>query len=167
MSESFWTFTDPAPQYARPYGGTIVVPYYANHVVDSYDGVTNTYVRSVTGETVQTDFGNKVPVAPTTVVVLYQPIGYMAYNPETTDAAKGRLEVEFNGTGRAMVFENGRAIDAAWSKKDDYSPTLLTYASGEHMGEPLPFVRGQVFVQVVPTDMAVTWTVGRSNNGEL
>jgi hypothetical protein len=167
MTQAFWTFTDSAPISSRPYGGSIVVPYQANRVAYGYDRVTNTYVRGVTGEAVQTDYGNKNPITPTTVVVLFQPVGYMAYNPETTDAAKGRLEIGFNGTGRAMVFENGQAIEAVWSKKDDYSPTLLAYASGEHKGEPLPFVRGQVFVQVVPTDMAVTWTVGRPNNGGL
>jgi hypothetical protein len=29
-------------------------------------------------------------------------------------------------------------------------------------GQPVPLVRGQIFVQVVPTEMAVTWTLGRT-----
>jgi len=162
MTQAFWTFTDPVPMYDRPYGGSILVPYYANRVSYRYDRVTNTYVRSVTGEAVQTDYGSKNPVTPTTVVVLFQQVGYMAYNPTTADARKGRLEIQFNGKGRAMVFENGQAIAAVWSKKNDYAPTLLAYASGAHKGEPLPFVRGQIFVQVVPAELPVTWTVGTS-----
>jgi hypothetical protein len=161
MTAPFWAFTDSAPLYARPYGGRIVVPYLANRITYSYNRATNTYLRGVTGEAVQTDYGSKDAVTPSTVVVLYQQVGYMPYNPNTTDAAKGRLEIGYNGKGRAMVFENGQAIAATWSKAGDYSPTLLTYATGEHAGEPIPFVRGQVFVQVVPTTLAVTWTVGR------
>jgi hypothetical protein len=160
MTQAFWAFADSAPLYDRPYGGRIVVPYLANRITYTYNRRTNTYLRGVTGEAIQTDYGNKDAVAPSTVVVLYQVVGYMPYNPSTTDARKGRLEIGFNGKGRAMVFENGRAISAVWTKQNDYAPTILTYATGEHAGEQIRFVRGQVFVQVVPTTLAVTWTVG-------
>jgi hypothetical protein len=166
-TQAFWKFTGPAPLADRPYGGRIVVPYLANRITYSYDRVTNTYVRGVTGAAIQVDYGNKDPVTPSTVVVLYQAVGYMPRNPNTTDAQKGRLEIGYNGKGRAMVFENGRAISAVWTKSGDYAPTILTYAAGEHAGEQIPFVRGQVFVQVVATTLAVTWTVGTTPGDAL
>ena len=43
------------PIAQRPEGGTIVVPYLANRITYKYDRKTNTYLRSVTGETKQTD----------------------------------------------------------------------------------------------------------------
>ena len=159
FTKSPWTFADAAPTQNRPIGGTIVVPYQANRVVYNYDRATNTYPRSVTGQAVETDAGNGQPIAPSNVVVLYEPMGALS---GSANIHKGRLEVGYNGTGKAVVFNDGTAIDARWSKKNDSSPTLLSYASGPLAGQPVPLVRGQIFVQVVPTEMAVTWTLGRT-----
>ncbi|MFI5254935.1 MAG: DUF3048 C-terminal domain-containing protein, partial [Candidatus Limnocylindrales bacterium] len=64
------------------------------------------------------------------------------------------------GSGRALVFRDGTLIAARWSKKDDASPTTLTYASGSLKGTPVPLVRGQDACQVVPIGTAVTWKIG-------
>ncbi len=78
----------------------------------------------------------------------------------SANEAKHRLDVNFLGSGKAMVFVNGQAIEARWSKKLESSPTLLTYASGPNAGAPVPFVRGQIFFQVVEASTQVTWTLG-------
>ncbi len=152
-----WTFTDDLPAAERPSGGTIVVPYPGNHIVYYYDQMTNTYLRSVTGETIETDAGNGLPVAPKNVVVLYQAVSPLlgSNNPE-----KGRLEIGYLGSGAAMVFRDGLAIAARWSKASNSAPTLLTYANGPQAGQPVALDRGQIFIQVVPVGMNVTWTTG-------
>jgi hypothetical protein len=73
---------------------------------------------------------------------------------------KCRLELAYVGKGKALVFQNGQAISARWNKAREHSQTTLTYASGPDAGKPVPFVRGQIFIQVVPTGTAVTYTVG-------
>jgi hypothetical protein len=59
-----------------------------------------------------------------------------------------------------MIFNNGLTIPAVWTKKGEHSPTVLTYASGPSKGQPVPMVRGQIFMQVVPTYVAARWTPG-------
>jgi hypothetical protein len=151
-----WIFTDAAPIELRPVGGTISVPYDLNHVTYKYDRETNTYLRSVDREGPQIDEGNGRRVAPTNVVVLYQPMGLLV------GGRKGRLDVDCVGTGRAVIFQNGTMIEGRWSKKSNSDPTVLTYASGPRKGKVVPLVRGQIFVQVVPLEMVVTWTGGRT-----
>jgi hypothetical protein len=152
-----WTFGADVQPDDRPIGGSISVPYPANHITYQYDRVTNTYPRGVSGEPAQIDVGNGRQVAPSNVIVLYQPIGALL---GSNNVKKGRLEIDYVGHGKAMVFCNGAAIEAQWSKKSDVAPTLLTYAGGPEKGQPVPLVRGQIFIQIVPPDLAVTWKPG-------
>jgi hypothetical protein len=151
LARSPWAFTDPAPLADRPAAFTISVPYPANRVVYRYDRATNTYPRSVTGETVQTDAGNGQPIAPSNVIVMFQKA---TREPPTIPGLRDHEEIASIGTGRAMVFTNGRAIEAQWSKASETAPTLLTWASS---GQPVELVRGQIFIQSVPLDLKVTW----------
>jgi hypothetical protein len=156
VSKSPFVFIDDLPPAERGSGGTLVVPYSGNKITYRYDSVTNTYPRAVTGQNPQLDENNKQPIAPRNVVVLFQKTGYLPVLPG--QANKGRLEIIFLGSGKAAVYNNGLAIDAIWSKATESSPTLLTYASGPDKGQPVPMVRGQIFIQVVPTGTKVTWT---------
>jgi hypothetical protein len=156
FSQTPFTFADDLAAADRGTGGTLVVPYHANTITYRYDPATNTYPRAVSGQDPQVDYGNKQPIAPRNVIVLYQETGLLPV--EVGQASKGRLEINYLGSGKAAVYNNGQAIEATWSKKTESSPTLLTYASGPNEGRPVPMVRGQIFIQVVPTDTEVTWT---------
>ncbi len=157
FTKSPFAFGDQLPEADRPSGGTIMIPYHGNTISYAYDPATNTYPRGVSGQPQQTDYGNGRRIAPSNVVVLYQVTGLLPV--EVGQANKHRLEIQYLGTGKAMVFCNGQAIEARWSKKAESSPTYLTYAKGPMAGQPVQLVRGQIFIQVVPTDMAVKWTV--------
>jgi hypothetical protein len=162
LAKAAWTYADDAAYAARPTSGSIVVPYPYNRISYTYDPFTNRYRRAVTGEKTQTDAGTKQVIAPANVVVLKMQIGALANTPSAiTNAKKHRLEVQYTGSGTALVFNNGRVIQARWSKASDAAPTLLTYASGPLKGRPVPLVRGQTFVQVVQTSLKVTWTIGK------
>ncbi len=156
FSRSPFTFAEDLPAADRGPGGTLVVPYSSNKVVYRYDAATNTYPRAVSGQDPQIDYGNKQPIAPRNVIVLFQKTGFLPVTPG--QANKGRLEIDFLGSGQAAVYNNGLAIEAVWSKATESSPTLLTYASGPNKGEPVPMVRGQIFIQVVPTGTKVSWS---------
>jgi hypothetical protein len=150
-----WTFAAAAPFSARPAGGTISVPYPANRVVYRYDRATNTYLRSVTGEAAQTDAGTGRRIAPSNVIVMYQKA---TREPPTVPGLGDHEEVASIGTGRAVVFTNGQAIEAQWSKASETAFTYFTYASGALKGQPVPLVRGQIFIQSVPLTLKVSWT---------
>lgn len=151
-----WTFADPVPAAERPASGSIVVPYPAGVMSYTYDPSTDRYLRSVDGAA-QVDAGTGQRVAPYDVVVLYVSIGPLLNEPgQTTNQAKGRLEVGYTGSGPALVMRDGLEIPATWSKASDAAPLLLTYRGGPNAGAPIPLVRGQVAVQVVPIGTAVT-----------
>ena len=73
---------------------------------------------------------------------------------------KNRLEVVYIGHGSATVFNNGQVIPAIWTKKGEHTPTIITYAGGPDKGKQIPMVRGQIFVQVVPSGVTASWTPG-------
>ena len=111
----------------------------------------------------QVDASTRAVVAPADVVVLFMGVLPLLNDPLTpSNEAKHRLDIKYIGSGRAMVFRDGEVVAARWSKKNDASPTLLTYANGPDKGMPVPLVRGQIAIQVVPLTMAVTWKAGQA-----
>jgi hypothetical protein len=100
-------------------------------------------------------------VAPRNVIIQFAKVGRL---PNTVgqgnNIAKGRLEVGYIGSGRAIVMRNGEIIEATWSKKADAQPTLFAYASGPQKGQPVPLVRGQILIEVVPREFKVVATPG-------
>jgi hypothetical protein len=158
LTTSQFTFADQLAGSDRPVGGQIVVPYSANHVVYNYDWKTNTYPRSVSAEGAETDAATGESIAPSNVVLLFMNVGFL--DTTSSDVRKHRLEVQYVGHGTAMIFNNGLTIPAVWTKKGEHSPTVLTYATGPSKGQPVPMVRGQIFMQVVPTYVAARWTPG-------
>ena len=151
-----WSFVDPAPLADRPATGSLTVPYPAGVISYSYDPATDRYLRSVDGVP-QIDAGTGARVAPYDVVVIYVAVGPLANAPgQITNQEKGRLEVGYTGSGRALVLRDGVAIEARWSKASDGTPLVLTHAAGAAAGEPVQLVRGQIAIQVVPEGTAIT-----------
>ena len=151
-----WTFVDPAPPVRRPATGALRVPYPAGVITYEYDPTTDRYPRSVDG-VAQVDPVTGARVAPFDVVVVYVTVGPLLNEPgQPTNQLKGRLELGYTGSGRALVLRDGVAVDATWSKASDGAPLRLTQASGPGAGTPVQLVRGQVVVQVVPEGTIVT-----------
>jgi hypothetical protein len=158
LTSSLWTFGDPTPEWLRPEGGTITVPYHYNLIDYRYDRATNTYPRWVTDDPVkknsipQVDANNGHQIAPSVVVVMYVPT-YLY-------PGSYRLDVRYLGQGEALVFQNGTVIDARWAKSREQAATTFRYASGPEAGRQIPLNRGQIFIQIVAPDTPVTWTLG-------
>ena len=162
FTDPAWTFKEPADLAERPVGGSIVVPYRANRITYRYDRENDRYIRGVTGAKTQRDWTTKKVVAPANVVVLYMgtaPLRNTSSSPH--NERKHRIDIDYLGTGKALVFNDGKLTKAIWSKKNELAPTRFLYASGPKKGEPIPLVRGQIAIQVVPRSTNVSWKLGK------
>jgi hypothetical protein len=139
-----WRFAPDAPLEARPYGGTITVGYPYNKITYKYDRKTNTYLRSVTGETRQTDAADKTRIAPKNVIVMRMQFGPL------NDGHPGapRLEADVVGSGPAWISTNGRTIKGTWKKTAMTKPTKFY----DKNGDEVTLTVGQTFVQVLTTN---------------
>jgi hypothetical protein len=140
-----WQFAPGAPLEARPYGGSIVVSYPANKITYRYARSTNTYRRSVSGEGKQYDAADGERIEPQNVIVMFVAFAQ-------TGDRKHRLEADLIGSGKAIIFTNGRRVDGTWKKTGTTKPTLFYDAAGD----PVTLTVGQTFVQVVPRGSKIT-----------
>jgi hypothetical protein len=141
-------FVDDAPLSDRPASASIVLPYRAATITYTYDRATNTYPRSV-GGVAQIDQANGLRIAPKSVVVLFQ----QYYIDQSKD---NYLEpvITDQGSGQALVFQDGKTLAATWKKTSQTSLTRLYDAAGSEIA----LVRGQIFIQSVPTTTKVTYS---------
>ncbi|MEC9488545.1 MAG: DUF3048 domain-containing protein [Halanaerobium sp.] len=65
---------------------------------------------------------------------------------------EGRLEMELAGKGKALVFSNGRAIEASWQKE---AGGWSEYETGS--GEPVTFATGSTWIILVPENAEVSY----------
>ena len=139
--KSPWKFGPDKLLSLRPKGGSLVVPYLANRITYKYDRKTNSYLRSVTGESKQTDASSKKRVAPKNVVVMV-----VAFGALNDGSQKHRLEAQFKGKGVAWIATGGKTIKGEWRKKTMTAPTrfydkhgkqvTLTAGPDVHPGDP-------------------------------
>jgi DUF3048 family protein len=153
-----WRFLDassatPGPKAA----GRLVVPFIYNRITYRYDAKTNTYGRGVMGQSIEKDAANGKRIAPKNVIVLFIPQRLLRdTGPRSTNEEKGRIDLRIIGTGNALVLRNGEVVRARWAKGAFSGATRITYASGCHAGEAVPLLRGQIFIEVVPTTTKVS-----------
>jgi hypothetical protein len=147
-----WTFAPDKALVDRPKGGTIVVPYLANRITYKYDRKSNTYRRSVTGESRQVDAASKKRIAPKNVVIMV-----VRFAPLNDGSKKNRLEAQFLGKGPAWIATGGKTIKGTWRKKSFNSPTRFYDADGK----PVTLTVGQTFVQVIPRGFKPTIKDGK------
>ena len=150
-----WTFAPDIPFLFRPVGGRIVVDYGlgTNVVRYDYDRMTNTYLRSVTGEKRQVDEATKGRVAPKNVIVMKMHFGPLNDN----NPKKHRLEAQVIGSGPAWISTNGVTIAGTWKK------TALTSATRffDKAGKPVILTIGQTFIEVMKTTDPISFVAGK------
>jgi len=110
-----------------------------------YDTASNTYKRSEGGAT-HIDMSDQAQIAASNVVILF--------TKETGPINdKKHMMYGTTGTGKALVFKNGQAVEATWSKKDRESELQFLDAKGN----PMAFGRGMVWISVLATGDTVTY----------
>lgn len=134
-------FRDDRPLSERGTSQTIAIPYNTVKVGYVHDAATNAYLRSLDGKP-QIDAMDGAQVTARTVVVLF-----MTFRTDSTiEPGHNRPVLGYIGSGKAMVFMEGRVIDATWAKAGVTDPTLIYGPDGIE----LPLLRGRIFIQVVP-----------------
>lgn len=140
------TFTDDTPLELRPASQSVTIPYLAEKIGYQYDPASNSYLRLVDGK-LQIDPANNQQVYARNIVVMFQ-----AYSI-VPSLDKLRPVVANVGTGKAIVFQEGRAITGTWKKASNTALTLLY----DDAGNEIPLVRGEIFMQSVPIGTAVIY----------
>lgn len=119
--------------------------YHDFDVVWSYDAGSNTYSRE-NGGSAHKDLNNNSTLTAKVVVVQFtKELGPL-------DEHKHML-YEIIGTGKGLVFQDGTAVEATWSKKDRESRTVWSDAKGKK----LSFNRGKIVFEILPLDNTVTY----------
>ncbi|MFC5651413.1 DUF3048 domain-containing protein [Paenibacillus solisilvae] len=101
----------------------------------AYDEATKLYLRSINGEP-HTDLTTGDQLSATNLVVL-------GAKHKTYDDY-GRLEVNLESGGPAVLIQLGKAVECTWVRSDDDVIRLMKD------GQELPFVPGKTFYHIVP-----------------
>jgi hypothetical protein len=143
-------FVDDTPLAQLPATQTITIPYRTGTVGYKFDRTTDSYLRLVDGS-LQSDPANNKQVVAGSVIVMYQALSYFD-NSAIEPGHNSRPIVANVGSGKAVVFEEGKAINATWKKTSNTALTRFYDSSGKE----IPLVRGEIFMQSVPIGTAVT-----------
>lgn len=111
----------------------------------TYDSTTNTYQRSLGGAPhLDREEGQITPSVVVAMKVDMNRIFEDGY----------RESIQTIGSGSAVIFQNGTAIEATWHKPD--RKTGITFTGAD--GQIIPLVRGQTWISAVPnTTGSVSW----------
>lgn len=101
----------------------------------AYDATSGLYKRSI-GDKPHIDMNNDQQLSAANLVVL-------GANHKTLDNA-GRLAVDLTDGGSAILFQQGKAIEAEWVRSPDGMIRIVKN------GAELPFVPGKTFFHIVP-----------------
>lgn len=127
ISYEFWTgYTDFALQW-------------------SYDAATNSYLRTMGGQS-HMDLNTNKQLSSKNVVVMFT-------KEQSSVDIHHHNYITTIGTGDAIIFQDGNAIKAKWSKKDRMSQLVFTDA----LGKPIQFVRGQIWISAVMVGTEVAY----------
>ncbi|MEO8581167.1 MAG: DUF3048 domain-containing protein [Patescibacteria group bacterium] len=134
-----WTFADAE----EPGKGSVNTLSYEFWTGDSdysvkwdYDKATNSYLRTMAGEP-HKDLETGKQLAVKSVIV-------MNMKSKVVDELKHML-YNTTGTGTAVLFQNGEAIELNWSKPKRESELAFT----DKKGKPVELVRGKMWISVV------------------
>ena len=128
---------------------TIHVDYsYDGYQVDyKYDAAANDYARFM-ANTPHIDRNTGTQIHVKNVVVQYMPTsyGFTRINEQT-------VIMQTVGTGKAIVFRDGNAVEGTWRKTSHNARTELLDAAGQ----PIPLDAGNTWYSIVPTDKVVSY----------
>ena len=141
------TFVAPADAGSLPASQHIRIPYRTGLVEYRFDRTSDRYRRVLDGKA-QVDPADGKSVTTRNVVILF-----MSYRIDTkVESGHSRPLIGAIGSGRALVFREGRRVEGIWSKADETAPTRLLDAAGNE----IPLLTGRTFFQIVPTGTKVS-----------
>jgi hypothetical protein len=117
-----------------------------------YDPESGLWRRSMGGAP-HVDGLNGQQIAVENVLIQYAQI-FTAQGVEPDAAGNPVLDTVLRGENTVRLFHSGQMFEGVWSKEHDRAKTEYRLPDGS----PLPFKPGKVWVHIVPTDFAATWS---------
>lgn len=114
-------------------------------VIWAYDSATNTYKRRTGGADHKDRNDDSTLTAKVVVVQLTKEIGPLG--------DLKHMLYELIGTGKGIVFQDGQAIEATWSKKDREARTVWK----DDKGKEIAFNRGKIVFHILPSDNTIKY----------
>lgn len=145
-----WNFQDDADVSARADSEKIAYQFWQGptfndyNVAWSYDKNTNEYNRLLAGAP-DVDQNDQKQITAKNVVVLF------TKEEGPLDIHK-HMYYDTMGTGKALIFQDGKEEEVTWSKKDRLARLTFTTKSGK----PVAFVRGRIWISVLAVNAPVT-----------
>lgn len=121
---------------------------YKEYFVDwIFDAATNTYTRK-NGGAIHVDKNTNKALSAKNIVVLYM------VESSANDGYENNVHLLYRtkGTGKALVFMDGKQTKATWSKKSREDKTIIT----DETGEEIKFNRGKIWFHILPLEGIVT-----------
>ncbi len=147
-----WSFQDEAAESTRGDGAKIEFPFWSDYgdytVAWEYDKAANSYKR-LNGGKVHQDLNKNEQLTSKNVVIQF------AKESPANDGYPGNIHLIYETIteGKALVFQNGKVIEAKWSKDSRKGRTQF-YSSD---GKEIKFVRGKIWIEILPTGTEVTY----------
>lgn len=140
-----YTFKEDAPTDKRSLSQTIRVNFWNSpeYAVDwIYDAKSNTYLRK-NGGLAHHDRNTKKQLSAKSVVVLFMD------ESRANDGYEGNSHMIYGteGTGKALIFMDGKQTVGTWEKAERTDPLILLDASGNEIA----FNRGKIWFLIQPT----------------
>ncbi len=145
-----YKFKDDAKESARGTSQVVDIEFWSSqpnyNVTWTYDTATNSYMRENADEP-HLDNNTDKQLSAKNIVVLYMT------ERNANDGYPGNLHLLYGtkGRGNAVVFQDGKEIEASWSKANREARTIITDKSGKEIS----FTRGKIWFTIVPTDSEV------------
>jgi len=142
-----YKFVDDAPLSQRSTSQSIHLEFWqsagSGYNVDwTYDPKTNLYARANGGKPhMDKDTGKQLAAKNVVVLEMVQDDANDGY------VANDHLLFQDKGTGKAVIFKDGKRINGTWEKDKRTSRTIVTDASGSE----IKFDRGLIWFEVLPT----------------
>lgn len=144
-----WTFKDDAPSSDRGTTNTVSIifsPGYSKYDVSwNYDATEGTYKR-VSGGAPHFDLEAQQQLSAKNIVVQLTKI-----TGPVDD--HGHLLYGTIGTGKALIFQDGKVIEGTWSKKTRTARTVYF----DEKGKEVKFNKGPIWIEVIPSVNQVTY----------
>jgi len=129
---------------------SLSVPYRAGFAVRyEYDPASRAYARFDNGVR-EVDAANGEVVAARNVVVILTEV-HFTEEWGLDPAGSPKLDMQLTGTGRGLVFRDGRREEVTWSRPDIFDVFLLRNANGELVR----LSSGQTWIHIVPKDWSI------------
>lgn len=142
-----YSFKDDAPASGRPASQTVHVQFWADqpdYDVDwIYDSKNNIYLRN-NGGAPHIDRDTNKQLTAKNIVVIY--MGQQHADDGYVD--NEHLLFQDIGSGKAVVFMDGKEITGTWSKASRTARTLVY----DSQGNPITFDRGHIWFEVLPLE---------------